>query len=350
MKRILTILVFALSINLSFGQNKTEAEKVVKEGIALHDKGDYKGAIAKYDKALKLDKDNLFALVEKAMSLMYSQKNEEAIKTCQQALSKHDKDENLKLIYVTLGNAYDGIGKPVKALESYNKGIKEFPNFYQLYFNKGVTLSGMNKLDEALECFEKSVKLNPNHASSHNAIARISSKRIPSVMAYCRFLSLEPQGKRAKENLVELKKKLIGNVEKTGKNAITINIDGSMLNDTTEDGKNKENNFSSVDMILSFSSALDHDDKNKKKSEVELFINKMEVICSTLETTKKDNHGFYWDFYAPYFIEMDKNGMIEAFAYIAFSSSDDAKVEKWIKSHKAEVDKFLNWSKNFTWE
>ena len=41
-----------------FSQNKTEAEKLVEEGVPYHDKGDYEGAINKYDNALELDKDN----------------------------------------------------------------------------------------------------------------------------------------------------------------------------------------------------------------------------------------------------------------------------------------------------
>ena len=47
-------------------QNKFEADKIVNEGIPYHDKGDYEGAIKKYDEALKLDSDNLLALAEKA--------------------------------------------------------------------------------------------------------------------------------------------------------------------------------------------------------------------------------------------------------------------------------------------
>lgn len=59
-----------LWVTLGFSQNKTAADDLVMEGIELHDNGDYKGAIAKYDKALAIDKDNLFALTEKAYSLL----------------------------------------------------------------------------------------------------------------------------------------------------------------------------------------------------------------------------------------------------------------------------------------
>ena len=48
-----TIFVFFLFSSIICGAQTNEAvAKLVKEGIALHDKGDYEGAIAKYEAAL----------------------------------------------------------------------------------------------------------------------------------------------------------------------------------------------------------------------------------------------------------------------------------------------------------
>lgn len=120
-----------------------------------------------------------------------------------------------------------------------------------------------------------------------------------------------------------------------------------MLSDT---GKVKENRFSSVDMLLMMETALDFDKKNKNKTEVEHFIRKFETLCSALKETKKDNYGFYWEFYAPYFVEMKDRGLIEPFAYVAFASSDEKDVEKWLESHESELEKFFNWSEGFVWK
>jgi len=141
-----------------------------------------------------------------------------------------------------------------------------------------------------------------------------------------------------------------GNVEQTGKKSYTINVSSDMLGDTTADGKHKENSFSSVDLILALDAGLDYDKKNKKKSEVEQFIRKFETVCASLKETKKDNYGFYWDYYVPYFTEMKDKNLIETFGYIVFASSDDPDVSKWLKSHKSDIDKFFDWSKNFTWK
>ncbi len=353
MKKLISFLLFPLICSTSFGQNKAEAEKLIEEGISYHDKGDYVGAILKYDKALELDKDNLFALAEKAYSLLSIRKYEQAIICCEKAIAIHPGESDLKTVYVAYGNAHDGLKKTEKAIEIYDQGIKLFPEYYQLYFNKGISLSGLRKYDDALLCFQKSIMLNPNHASSHNAMARISynnNKTIPALLSYCRFLAIEPQSNRAKENLTAMQKIMRGNAEETGKNSITINISPDLLGDTTENGKPKENSFSTTNLILAMSAALDFEKTNKKKTAVEQFIRKFETVCSTLKETQKGNYGFYWDYYVPYFIELQDKKFIETFAYIAFASSEDKKVAKWLKNHKSETNQFFEWSKSFQWK
>lgn len=352
MKNTLLILLLSFLSNPLFSQDREGAEKLVGEGIEFHDKGEFDKAVSKYNQALELDKNNLLALAEKALTLLSQNKCEESIVCCEAAIENHSGDPLLNSVYVTYGNAYDGLKKTDESIGVYNDGIKLFPDYYQLYFNKGVSLIRMKNYEESLECFQKAVQLNPNHASSHNGIARImngESKKIPAVLAYCRFLSLEPTSKRAQENLSFLKELMKGSAEKTGKKSITITIDPGTMGDTTADGKNKANNFSTAEMLLSFESAMDFDKKYKKETEVEQFIRKFNTLCSILSESKKDNSGFFWDYYAPYFIEMKEQNLVETFGYIAFASSDNAEVSKWLKEHKEEIGKFLDWSKGFSW-
>ena len=353
MKKIILILFLPLFTIIAFGQNKLEAEKLVDEGIAYHDKGDFEGAISKYDKALELDKDNLLALAEKALSLLSLHKYDDAIIICKKVIEKYPNQNSLKNVFVTYGNALDGLKKTDKSIEVYDEGIKIFPEYYLLYFNKGITLSSVKRYDEALLCFQKSVLLNPKHASSNNVIARIlysQDKNIPSLLAFSRFLILEPQSDRAKENLELLQKIIKGNVEQTAKNNITINIDPKILEDTASNGKAKENSFNSTELILNIASALDYDKGNSKKPEVEQFIRKFKIVCASIEETKNNNFGFYWEYYVPYFIELNKKKLIEPFAYIAFASSEKENVSKWLKSHQTEIDKFYLWSENYNWD
>lgn len=354
MKKNITLLVLLLLCNIVLlGQEKEEKiRQLIEEGISYHDKGEYEKAIELYDKVLQLDKYNVLALAEKAMSLLELKKYNKAIKTCKTAIQKHPGDKTLKFVYVTYGTAYDEKNKPNRAIKIYNEGIQSFPDFYLLHFNKGITLTKIEKYEEAEKSFQKSVSLNPEHPSSHyylGSILHLQNKRIPALLAYSRFLILEPESNRSQIILENLQKVMKGNVEQKDKNSITINVSADMLTDTIN-GKKKENNFSTTELVLAFDVTFDYIDSIITKPEVEKFVRKFNTLCKSLKETQKNNYGFYWTYYAPYFIEMMDKDLVETFAYIAFATSNDPSVSKWIESHKDDIKKFYQWSDNFQWE
>lgn len=350
MKKIALIILLLICTPLSFAQNQVEAEKLVTEGIKFHDKGDYLGAITQYDKALELDKNNLLALYEKSYSLSSLNKYDDVIAICKQAINNHP-GEDVKAVYVTYGNALDHLKRTKESIEVFNEGIKLYPEFYMLHFNKGITYSKAENYKDAIDCFQKSILCNPKHAGSLNAIGVIEmgQNRIPSILAFSRFLIVEPQSARSKTNFEYLQKMLMKGVTETGKKSLSININADLLNEATETSQKKENNFSMTDLILSMDASQDFIDKNKNKSEVENFIRKFETICASLQENKKDNVGFYWEFLVPYFIEMKNKDMIEPFAYIVYVDSSSEDVAKWHEKHQDKLDKFYEWSSKYNW-
>jgi tetratricopeptide (TPR) repeat protein len=353
MKKLILITLCNLAINPTWAQDKDAATKLVDEGVAYHDKGDFEGAISRYNKALEVDKDNLLALSEKALTLLSMENPEDAILICQKAIALHPGEKELKTVYVTYGNASDSQKKTDKSLEIYDEGIKAFPDYYQLHFNKGVTLASVKKYDEAIVAFQNAVGCNPNHASSHSAIARLSNlknKKVQSLLAYCRFFALEPTSKRAKENITNLEILLKPTQKDEKDKSISVNIIPETLDETKLNQKPIENNFIRQENVLTLESLLDFDKKNLKRTEVENFLRKLEVFVQSLNENQKDNFGFYWDYYVPYFVEMKNSKQLNTFAYIAFASKDYPYVDKWIKSHKKEIDAFYDWSDAFEWK
>jgi tetratricopeptide (TPR) repeat protein len=352
MKKVLLLLIFIFSVNVIFSQKKEEAEKLVDQGIIFHDKGDYSSAIDKYNQALELDKDNLLALAEKALTLNTLRKYDESIIECQKAIRNHPNENSLKTVYVTYGNALDALDKSEEAFVIYDEGLKFFPNYYQLYFNKGITYVGRKEYDKAIDCFQKVVVINPGHASSNNAIARLekmNGKKIPSILSFCFFLITEPQSQRAKENLQSLKELLITNVSQKEDKSIAITVNENMLSGNSKIGKPQENDFSSTDLISTLDAANDFDQRNKDNTEVENFIRKFQTICSSLDETKGNNYGFYWEVYVPYFLEMKRNNLIQPFAYIVFASSETKDVNGWLDKNQKELNRFYDWSKKYKW-
>ncbi len=353
MKNLFLLCLFTISISSFFAQDEAGALKLIDEGIQLHDKGNYEAAVKKYDAALSLDKDNFYALAEKANSLNSQAKFEESIVVSRKCIEIHPDEKELNLVYVAYGNALDGLHKSVESVELYEEGISKFPEFYLLHFNKGITLISLKEYDQALLCFEQAAKYNPTHAGSQNAIGRfqeMKKKNIPAIMAYCRFFVIEPTGTRATENLASLESLLIGNATKTGKNSYSINFDITDIPDTTADGKPGPNTFTTTDLIVSLGSALGLEKKDKKKNKAQILQSKMELMISSLEEeSAKGNSGFYWEFYVPYFIAMKNEAKLETFTYIAYASSGDKKVLEWINSHSTEIEKFYDWEKEYNW-
>jgi tetratricopeptide (TPR) repeat protein len=343
----ISIIFMFISISV-FAQQKEEADNLVQEGVVFQDKGDVDSAFSRYTVALKMDRDNLAALAEMAYSYLSIDKYEESISYSKRAIKTHPHDPVLKTVYVSYGNALDGEGKTERAIDIYNEGIQLFPEYFQLYYNKGISQIKLGKSTDALLSFERSVTLNPNHASSHNAIGRLLfvTNKIPSLMAFCRFLILEPNSQRSSANLNNVQKILSAHISKTGANNVTINVSPELL-DTNK--KKEKNNFSGAELVLAVNSSLDYDSTHTNNTEVEKFIRKMSMLSKYLQEIEKDNYGFYWDYYVPYFTEMNDKGFTEIFAYIAFSSSDIADVKDWLESHKNDVARFYKWSDEFKW-
>ncbi|HEY2349587.1 MAG TPA: tetratricopeptide repeat protein [Puia sp.] len=347
-KTISILVLFTFISTVVFGQQKEEADNLVQEGVVFQDKGEVDSAFSRYSQALKIDRDNLAALAEMAYSYLSIDNFEESINYSKRALRTHPHDPVLKTVYVGYGNALDGEGKTEKAIDIYDEGIKLFPGYFQLYYNKGISQNKLNKRDEALLSFQHSVSLNPSHASSHNAIGRIlfSSNKIPALLAFCRFLVLEPNSKRSPANFDNVQKIMGAHVSKTDEKNVTINVSPDMLD---LNKKKEKNNFSGAELALALNSALDNDSANAGKTDTEKFIRKFSSLCEFLKATEKDNYGFYWDFYVPYFTEMNDRGLTEVFAHIAFASSENPTVKAWLEIHKNDVTSFYKWSDGFQW-
>ena len=347
MKKIYLLPIF-FSV-LIFSQNKTDAKIKVNEGIELHDSGKYAEALAKYNEALNLDKDNSLALTEKAMTLESVKRYDEAIEVSKQVLKLYPNEDN-RTLYVTYANSLDHLNKTDLALKVYDEALKKYPDYYQLYFNKGISLVNAKENEKALIEFQKATKLNPNHSSSYNALAILGqSNRIASILAFSRYLVIDNKSGRAKGNFDTLIKLMKKGVSQSGDKSVSVSIDSATL-DKVNKKKKGENDFSSTDMILSLASALDYDDKNKDKTEVQKFISKFETLCRSMSESQKNQKGYYWEFLAPYFIEMEKKNLIEPFAYTIFRPSQNPDIIQYNKEHSDKIEEFQNWSKNYNWK
>lgn len=324
----------------------TESQKqLINEGVALHDNGDYAGAISRYEQVLKENPNNILALYELAYSY-YAQKDyKKSIEVGYRAAQF--KSPLLDATYVQLGSCYDESGDSKKAVEIYKAGIKLSPSSSLLQYNLAVTYLRTGQLEDARAAVKRAVALDPDHPSSHLLLSRLFDKgsyKIPSLLAAWRFLILEPASQRS-DVVLELVKKLMQAGVSPGKDGNNISI----VLDTKQ--KKDEGDFESIDLFMGLMRAANYTEKNKDKSEIQLLVDNFNSLSSILSesTTKADRSKFTWKYYVPYFVQMKHQGHTEAFIYYVNQRSTIAGVDQWLKQHQNKVTDFLAWSKSYRW-
>jgi tetratricopeptide (TPR) repeat protein len=317
----------------------------VREGIALHDRGDFDGAIRKYEAVLAENPSNALALYE--MSYAYSEKKDfkKALEVAYRGAQY--KSEHLAGFYLLIGNNLDLLGEADKAVEVYRKGVKLFPGEAMLHFNLAVTYKNRGKLDDARKSLKAAVAANPQHTSSHLLLAVVfynTGYRTPALLAAARFLALEPSTQRSGPAL-QIVRGVLGGGATRGANPNQINVT------IDPNPKKDEGDFSSVDLILGLSGAVALTDKEKGKSEAQRLAEQTETVLALIgeQDGKKQQSSFVYRYYVPYFTEMKQKGHVEAFVYHALQSSGLPGVREWLAENGGRVMQFLIWSKGYRW-
>ena len=347
-----TLLFFTLLMSIStFDQQRENVVDFINEGVYYYDNGQYERALKMYDKALAIDSGYFPAIYEKGMTLYALHRYSEAIDYSKKAINAGKKDKDaLENAYILYGNTLDESGKPQEALNAYNKGLKKKPESYLLNFNKGVALSRLGRYDEALASLWKAVTLNPNHPGSHSLIGKIEiirNNRIPAAMALARFFTLEQRGARAEENLRRLKAIVDSWVVRKDENTFSINV--YVTPKTIKGKKKKDNDFSIMDMSLPIAIAGKAMKERNNENDIIQFIDRFELFCSIINGSLKDNSGFYWKYYVPYFAQMSEKEFSGTLARIVFVSTGDISIIEWLNFNKELVNDFFKWSQDFPW-
>lgn len=343
-KFILIVFLFCMAGKLMAQDDSLQA--LLREGVALHDKGDYDGAIRIYNEVIDKDPDRLLAWYEKSLTLFVAQRYQECVDFCKVVLKRFKEGDELDNIYVNYGSAMDALGKPDEAIKIYSQGIRKY-NHYLLFFNRGITEFQNNKTNEAIGDFEQTLLLNPLHASSHQYLGYTvyGSNKVACMMALSTFLIIESNTNRSDKNLKILQDLFGSAAKKTGERSVTITLDPLMLDQG--DKKNKPDNFSHTEMTLAFDAALDHSDSLKQfLTPADRLKRKLEIFAEISTEGKK---GFFTEFYIPFFKAMRANGYLETAANMILARSNDDQVKNWISSNEAKLNAFAKWLQEYKW-
>lgn len=333
--KYLFILVFLINtfVVLSQTDDKEQALKYGKEAVKLVDNGKFEDGIKLFEKAQKLDPDNIIYPYEIAYANYMQKKYREAIQLCIPLKNHKDvHDEIFRLI----GNCYDILGERDKAIEEYNSGIEKFPNSGKLYHELAICYQGLNKLDEAIDIFEKGISVDPNYSSNYYNLSKIyfnTENEIWALIYSETFINLERNTVRTTEISKLLydtyKKGIIVNSDKTATVSFCQNpelrADKLLLFET---------NFE-----MGFTLALTvTEDKSLSLSS----ISKIRQLFLKLWYEKRFNEKYNIGLF-DYIKDLSDKGYGEVYDYYCMGYGDQDFVKAWVSQNEMQYKNFENY-------
>ncbi|MFD1095998.1 tetratricopeptide repeat protein [Salegentibacter chungangensis] len=335
MKQQFLNLAFILAISVAFGQ--TTVDSIVNKGIEFHDTGDYQSAIETYKKALEIEPNSSLVHTELAMTYMYNQDYENAIKHSDLVFEQNG--DHLLPAYITKASSLDYLGKPDEAISLFQEGIEKFGDHFLLLYNLAYTYYEQEEYEKAIPILKRGIASNPDHSSSHFLLGEIMSllnRNAESVLNLHYFLFLEPNTDRSVTAFNMLLNKYGANVSQDEEKENQINI--------SLDPEQSSGEFGPANMMLSMLGATNMIEKKEGKSEMELFISNTESVFKILGELKDDNEnsGLYWDFYIPFFHDLAKSEHLETYCYYISLSVND-KSPEWLNENSEKTEAFGDW-------
>lgn len=333
--KLLTNLILGLFLTLNlFGQDD-KIKELVSQGIELNDQGKYEEAIEKYKMALSIDKNSTLANYELSYTYMATENYNDAIKYSKKVIGQDS--DNQHEAYIVLGSSLDMSGKADNAIKAYEEGLSKFPNSNLLNYNLALTSFNQKEYEKAEKAAINAINAKPNHGSSHvilSAIMRAKGDRVMSLLPAYYFLMLEPNSKRSPINYNNLLMQLGQGIERKNDNVINVNIPSSISRDSL---------FGAAEMMVSLLAASRFTDENKDKSDMEFFVETNSGFFSVLGELKKENSGFWWDFYVSKFYDLVQSNNVEAFSYYISQSTNSESVNQYIANNPDKIEQLKEW-------
>ncbi|MCC7028844.1 MAG: hypothetical protein IT257_00965, partial [Chitinophagaceae bacterium] len=330
----IALVVLAQSAS-SFAQSKPftiNSGEVISKGIEMHDKQNYAGAIAEYQKVPENDTNFVLAMYELAVSARADSQLTLAKSAINKALdnlpSPYEHD-----LYTQMGSVYDEENKLDSGLIYFNRAIQKFPNSSYAYHAKGINLTIAKNYDSAIWYFQKAVLINPYSENSHYFLGLIANEKgypLQAMMSYGMCLMISPQGGRSSACLAALHS-LSNLTDKVLENYSNRKEDKSFKEDYAE-----------LETYYKSKIALDKSYKIQSDLDDNIF-RQLNLLCEKLPAKPSANEYFWETYYAPVYRELYQQKYFNAACLWLVSGIDNDAVKKKVNAEKKGIEKFSAW-------
>ena len=332
MKNLVYSTIFFLLCFLPLhGQENLDA--VIRAGVYLHDKGDYKGAIEQYEKALAINPSSERTMYEMSLTYLEMEDFSNALKYSTKVINSNYKPL-LVDAYNVKGSALAGLQKYQDAIVLLKDALKKCGDDYLLHYNLGLSYFKNRDSANAIVYLEKSIDEKVSYSEAYFLYAYALSDQnrwIEALLAFDSFLLLDPDGDRSKEVFGDMMEILQGKLVATTdeKPALVQNLDLSKIKNT----------------LLTVQNTIPIDSKGYNYL---YFQEATKSILAELKLMQKEeNEGMFWQYLVPTFTDILDSGYFDTFCrYISAAAYPESLA--WWKANQKQVNEFTNWFESTT--
>ena len=180
--------------------NYPEAKRAFYEGNANVASDEYSAAIKKYDEAIELNPQGVYAYSNRGAAKAGLGKNGEAIKDYNKAI---ELNPQFAKAYYNRGNAKSALGKNEEAIEDYNKAINLNPQFALAYCNRGNVNYVLENDRKAIADYTKAIEIDSEYADAYRnrGVANAASRKYEAAIGdYTEAIEIDPKYAKAYGN------------------------------------------------------------------------------------------------------------------------------------------------------
>ena len=323
MKYILIILctLSGCFINISA---QTSTEKLIRQGVSLHDKGQYKEAIEFYEKSLAETPSSMSAIYEMSLSYLQLKDYNKALNLSSKVIAAGFQPLSMDA-YIVKGTALANMDKMTDAIKTFNEAVSRCGDEYLLHFNLGLCYFNNKNNQMAVLHLRKAIEIDATHASAfllYGYALNDMGRWLQSFYSFHFFLLLEPNTERSKDVFGEMLDILNAKLE-TGSESLSM-----------EEGVDRQAIYKEIQRIKA---------KYNNKDQYSFFVEASKLIFFSLAQLQNDTQsGLLWYFFVPTYEEILGSGHFDTYCkYISVTYFPESL--SWWDKNKTQVDNFIEW-------
>lgn len=313
-------LLFAISI-----YPQTSSEKLIRQGVSLHDKGRYKDAIECYKQALAVNPESMSATYEMSLSYLELKDFDNTLKYSTKVINANFQPL-LMDAYIVKSTALAESNKLDQSIKLLQEALDRCGDSYLLHFNLGLSYFNKHEYPMAIGHLRKAIEIDATHSSAFLLYAYAlndTNRWIQSFYAFHFFLLLEPNTERSKDAFSEMYDIL----------ATKLPADSPRLN--PEEGVNRKRLYETIQNLVPKS--------DKAELQFKFFEDASKLIFFSVSQLQDDSKsGLLWNFFAPTYEEILESGYFDVYCrYVSVAYLPESL--EWWNNNKEKVDNFIDW-------